>query len=688
VEPLQSTDPAHVGPYRLAARLGAGGMGRVYLAHSSAGRRVAVKVVHARFAADPGFRARFRREVAAARAVGGVFTASIVDADPEATSPWLATEYVAGPSLHAAVAEHGPFAVPEAERLGAALADALVAIHRSGVVHRDLKPANVLLGADGPRVIDFGIAHPADGTRITAAGGMIGSPGYMAPEQLMGPDGPTGPATDVFALGAVLVYATTGEGPFGRAAVPVLLYRLGHEEPRLDALPDAALRDLVAHCLRREPAARPTATAVLDALTARLQRAAPTGAWPPPAVAADITRVERELPAPPPPATSRRRVLIGAALGVATAAGGGVAALVLNSREDPAPAPVAAPPTSAPVTAVAGPRAGQQRWAAKLGTFINAGAAAGPELVYAGAKETVRALDRGTGEQRWSSPGDGEFRAVIALTADALYVGNADGHVYALDPATGERRWRRQVGEYADTDPVVVGNAVYAVGFPLSGSQHTGDVVALDAASGARRWSRTFPTRRKTVHVAGDTVLVAATDALVALDAASGAERWRRPLAEPSPAVSAAGTAYCGDKTGTLHALDLQTGDVQWTTSASPDELRLTPWLDPADGRIYLCDGAGNLVMVDPAQRATGWQFAAGASNPPVVRAGRAVVSGNRAVHAVDTATGRPQWRFDTPAYLDDLVRPAVTDDSVYFGDTEGGFFALDVAGGTAPAPG
>jgi outer membrane protein assembly factor BamB len=312
----------------------------------------------------------------------------------------------------------------------------------------------------------------------------------------------------------------------------------------------------------------------------------------------------------------------------------------------------------------------------------------GPDLVYVGAQQTLRAVDAGTGRQRWTAPGDGEFRAIIALTGDALYVGNADGHVYALDPATGDRRWRRQIGDYADTDPIVAGGVVYAVGFPPNSSERTGDVVALDARTGARRWTHTVPTRRKTVHVTGDTVLVAATDALLALDAASGAERWRRPLTEPSPAVSAGITVYCGDKAGTLHALDLETGDVGWTTSASPDELRLTPWLDPDDGRIYLCDGAGTLVMVDPAQRSAGWQFAAGASNPPVARAGRAIVSGNRAVHAVDTATGRPQWRFDTPVYLDDLVRPAVTDDSVYFGDTEGGFFALDVAGGSAPAPG
>ncbi|WP_214407233.1 serine/threonine-protein kinase, partial [Pseudonocardia lacus] len=325
---MQSTDPTHIGSFRLAARLGAGGMGRVYLAHSSAGRRVAVKVVHSRYAADAGFRARFRREVETARAVGGAFTASIVDADPDAASPWLATEFVAGPSLQAAVAEHGPFDVEAVLRLGAGLADALVAIHGAGVVHRDLKPANVLLAADGPRVIDFGIAHPADGTRITESGGVIGSPGYMAPEQLMSTAADAGPAIDVFALGAVLVFAATGQSPFGPAPAAVLLYRLTHEDPRLDAVPDAELRALLGRCLRKDPAERPAPSAVLDVLAARLTPASTVSisAWLPSAVAADITRVERELPAPPTDPlgrpTSRRRLLIGAAAGVVAAAGG------------------------------------------------------------------------------------------------------------------------------------------------------------------------------------------------------------------------------------------------------------------------------------------------------------------------------------------------------------------------------
>ncbi|WP_214401547.1 PQQ-binding-like beta-propeller repeat protein, partial [Pseudonocardia lacus] len=358
----------------------------------------------------------------------------------------------------------------------------------------------------------------------------------------------------------------------------------------------------------------------------------------------------------------------------------------------PSPTPSPAP------AAVAGPRTGRLRWRAQL-EYIGAGPVAGPDLVYVGDLRTVRALDVGTGEPRWSTPGDGEFRAALALDGATLVAANADGHVYALDAATGDLRWRRRVGDFTDTDPVVAGGGVYALGVPADDSSDTGDVVALDAGTGSRRWTRTVPVRRRNpVHVSGDTVLVSTADALLALDARSGSQRWSGALPEPGPAAAAAGTAYCGDATGAVHAFDLATGAALWTAGASPDELRGPPWLDAGPGRIYFCDGTGNLVMVDLAGRSVGWQVAAGASSPPVVRDGRAVVAGYHVVHAVDAVSGRPQWRFDAadaPAdpldgggYFDERPRPAVTDDSVYFADADGAFFALDVAGGDAQAPG
>ncbi|MEU4798031.1 serine/threonine-protein kinase [Streptomyces sp. NPDC023327] len=255
MQPLDADEPAVIGPYRLLGRLGSGGMGRVYLGRSEGGRTVAVKIVHPHFALVEEFRARFRREVAAARRVGGEWTAPVLDADPDAAVPWVATGYAAGPSLTEAVREGAPLPAHCVRVLGAGLAEALAHVHALGLVHRDVKPSNVLLTLDGPRLIDFGIARATDGTAsLTATGASIGSPGYMAPEQILG-RGVTG-AADVFSLGAVLVYAATGESPFPGDSSAGLLYKVVHEEPELGAL-SGGLRDLAAACLAKDPAARP-----------------------------------------------------------------------------------------------------------------------------------------------------------------------------------------------------------------------------------------------------------------------------------------------------------------------------------------------------------------------------------------------------------------------------------------------
>ncbi|UUN28514.1 serine/threonine-protein kinase [Streptomyces sp. FIT100] len=256
MHPLEAGEPGTIGAYRLLGRLGAGGMGRVYLARSEGGRTVAVKVVHPHFALDEQFRERFRREVAAARRVGGEWTAPVLDADPDAPVPWVATGYVAGPSLGQAVTEHGPLPEHTVRALGAGLAEALAAVHALDLVHRDVKPSNVLLTLDGPRLIDFGIARATDGTAsLTTTGVSVGSPGYMAPEQILGKGGVTG-AADVFSLGAVLAYGATGAAPFPGDSSAALLYKVVHEEPELGALA-GELRDVVAACLAKEPSARP-----------------------------------------------------------------------------------------------------------------------------------------------------------------------------------------------------------------------------------------------------------------------------------------------------------------------------------------------------------------------------------------------------------------------------------------------
>ncbi len=263
VAQLRPADPATIGPYRLLSRLGAGGMGQVFLARSPGGRLVAVKVIRPELADEAGFRARFAREVTAARNVSGMFTALVVDADTEGPVPWLATAYVPGPSLAELVHEQGPLPSGAVLTLAAGLAEGLGAIHAVGVVHRDLKPSNVLLAHDGPRVIDFGISRALESTMMTTTGMVLGSPGFMSPEQAKGE--PVGPPSDVFSLGAVLAYAATGQGPFGTGPTPALLYRAVNEAPHLDGLPQE-VRPVIERCLAKDPAARPTSAQLLAGL--------------------------------------------------------------------------------------------------------------------------------------------------------------------------------------------------------------------------------------------------------------------------------------------------------------------------------------------------------------------------------------------------------------------------------------
>ncbi|WP_077798991.1 serine/threonine-protein kinase [Streptomyces sp. JHA26] len=288
MRPLDVDEPTVVGPYRLLGRLGSGGMGRVYLGRSAGGRTVAVKIVHPHFALDEEFRVRFRREVEAARRVGGAWTAPVLDADPDARVPWVATAYAAGPSLTAAVADGGPLPAHTVRALGAGLGEALAAVHELGLVHRDVKPSNVLLTLDGPLLIDFGIARATGGTAsLTSTGVSIGSPGYMSPEQILG-KGVTG-AADVFSLGAVLAFAATGRPPFPGDSSAALLYKVVHEEPELDAL-DGELGVLVRQCLAKEPGARPAPGEVARRLAPDGAARLVAGGWLPGALVEQVSR--------------------------------------------------------------------------------------------------------------------------------------------------------------------------------------------------------------------------------------------------------------------------------------------------------------------------------------------------------------------------------------------------------------
>ncbi|MGW7329391.1 serine/threonine-protein kinase [Streptomyces sp. NPDC054840] len=291
---LRREDPRVVGSFRLHRRLGAGGMGVVYLGSDRRGQRVALKVIRPDLAEDQEFRSRFAREVSAARRIRGGCTARLVAADLEAERPWFATQYVPGPSLHDKVAEEGTLTAAQIAAVGAALSEGLVAVHEAGVVHRDLKPSNILLSPKGPRIIDFGIAWATGASTLTHVGTAVGSPGFLAPEQVRG--AAVTPATDVFALGATLAYAATADSPFGHGSSEVMLYRVVHEEPHLQGVPDA-LAPLVRACLAKDPEERPSTLQLsmrLKEIAAREAQGLPDGR--PPAQRARVERPTGRLP--------------------------------------------------------------------------------------------------------------------------------------------------------------------------------------------------------------------------------------------------------------------------------------------------------------------------------------------------------------------------------------------------------
>ncbi|MCT7356226.1 bifunctional serine/threonine-protein kinase/ABC transporter substrate-binding protein [Streptomyces sp. 15-116A] len=348
MQPLGSGDPARIGTYRVLGRLGAGGMGVVLLGRSPGGALVAIKLIRAEYAEDASFRARFRREVDIARQVRTRYAVPVVDADTETASPWLATEFVPGPSLADATAATGPLPAASVRALGAMLAEALDAVHGAGMVHRDVKPGNVLLALDGPRLIDFGIARALDDTVLTATDVVIGSPGFLSPEQAQGR--PVGPASDIFSLGCVLAWAATGVRPFGTGPVEALLFRTVHDPADLATVP-AELRPLIEACLAKDPARRPTAAT----LRATWAEDTPADGWLPPAVThliaersatmlalPDIEATQADAAAtrpvePPQRPLARRRLLTYVTAGVATVATGGSTAWILMRDEKKQP---------------------------------------------------------------------------------------------------------------------------------------------------------------------------------------------------------------------------------------------------------------------------------------------------------------------------------------------------------------
>jgi outer membrane protein assembly factor BamB len=640
LNPLEADDPRVIGDFRLQARLGAGGMGRVYLGFSPAGRAVAVKVIHPHLARDPAFAARFRREVSAAQAVNAVYAAPVVAAGPDDDPPWLATAFVPAPTLHDVVAAAGPLPEEAVWKLAAGLAEGLQAVHASGLVHRDLKPGNVLLAADGPRVIDFGIARVLEGTRLTTTDGVLGTPTYMSPEQAQGHS--VDPPSDIFSLGGVVYFAATGQAPFGGGLPAALLYRIVFDEPSLDGLPPQ-LRSLVAACLDKDPAARPTpgqlASALMPAMPAgSLPTAARVAFWPEP-----VARFIHDYQARLDPEGAQA-----------------APAFAAQARAGQAPAgqaPLARQATAASQAAFASPA--PSTWPAPGAT--SGWQPAGEPTVRPAAGGGRHARESGLGTEM------GRRRALAALAgAAAAGLGIAGWEVAQHLPARADAK--KLAASQFNLPKVPSGTVAWRfnANAPVSSVAQAGNVVyaatnanaifALNATTGKQIWKRTTTTElNDQLLVTGSSVVIAGGNGPYALAAATGSQLWSRKSDDSSPMVGAGGVAYLAyaaksDVTGGVTALDPASGGILWTFEFGPvSDIAGEPAV--ADGVVYVTSSDGELFALSVAngakrQRVTGFgAFGAGpiAVINGVVYAGVGDKKGT--VAAVDVASGKTLWR-------------------------------------------
>ncbi|MFF8381677.1 protein kinase [Streptomyces sp. NPDC015661] len=671
--PLRGTDaeryaeePEYAGDYRLQACLGAGGMGVVHLAASASGLRLAVKVVHARYAEDPEFRARFRQEVAAARRVSGAFTAPVVDADPDAVRPWMATLYVPGPTLADQVKRNGPLSPAELRRLTAGLAEALRDIHRAGVVHRDLKPSNVLLTDTGPKVIDFGISRPVDSDLHTETGKLIGSPPFMAPEQFQRPK-EVGPAADVFALGSVLVHAATGHGPFDSDSPYIVAYQVVHDEPDLTGVP-TDLAPLVARCLAKDPADRPTPAQIMRALlppsyaadafipAQRRRPALPEGdGGPAPAWDAD-TPVRAAVPTPPRRRPRfggriRPRPTIAVAAALALTAAGLYAALSRPAHDGPA-----APTRPEEVaTAFAG-------WHTALQKH---GQAAAPACTH---------------------------------DAGALYCAARGVGMARLDPVTGQVLWSRTapVEQGPQDAPVLLADGLVGAAAP------TAPLQAYAAGDGAPGWAAGTELPEAYRPAGSAVVLSDGVGGIRAVDARSGKELWRHGLTgfgvpRPGPYDAPSGLLTVSEASGDaahtrVGAVRPATGEVvrQWNLDGN-----LAPLGRTGDGTLVLAAFYGAdaslvdaLVLLGPdgddsAVRRLSLPYRMDLRGIAVSGAVVHLLDANGHLTAFDTAApkGRVLWELETAA--GNVSAPVLgPGDRLYFSVQDGRLLAVDTARG------
>ncbi|MFJ4324893.1 PQQ-binding-like beta-propeller repeat protein [Streptomyces tricolor] len=713
---LRATDPRRIGPYDVTHRLGAGGMGEVYLARSRTGLRLAVKVVRAEHAEDRTFRARFRHEVRAARTVGGAdtYTARVVDADTEAERPWMATEFVSGPNLRDAVLDHGALPGPAVRILAAALGEALAAIHAKGLVHRDLKPSNILLGPDGPRVIDFGIVRALEATALTRTGAVVGSVGYVSPEQIRN-GGQVGPPSDVFSLGAVLAYAAAGREPFGEGQDSVVLLRILTRDFDLSGVPEG-IRPLVASCLREDPLERPEPAEVVAGagFTPKTLRTAARPGWYGPAATAHPptddrpSGVEYLAPTPPPPSTTPEPPLSNGApvpdppptpadppatgtppTSAGTSAGG---APSVSAGTSAGGAPSVS--TSTTPTGRLGPVAPGRRRLLKTfvgGAGVVAGAGVGAWVWrYGFGTESRGGADRSPGRSATGADRPAVLRwqydlgglggldgACCALSPDGsvVYAGTSGGVLHAISRG-GSRRWKVRLGDDVST-PVATRDAVYCVvGFEAE------DVRRLTAVSpsGSPLWTRTLGDRGYAVPVLlGADVLVSigGTDAGgLRRYASDGSETWtaKTPAGPTGTPVVAAGTIYTGSYGDALLALDARDGSRKWQVSAGAD--------------VTVLALAGTTLFTDSAAERQGHRVTDGrrlwrteADAGPLTGGGRALAVGTEsaAVYAVRAADGSRAWTYALKGAAAD-ARAVVVGDTVYARAGEG-VWALDLNG-------
>ncbi|HEY6278148.1 MAG TPA: PQQ-binding-like beta-propeller repeat protein [Streptosporangiaceae bacterium] len=727
MEPLRAADPRQIGVYRLRARLGSGGMGQVFLGYSPAGRAVAVKVIHRELAGDPEFRTRFRREVAAASAVSGAYTAPVVAAGPDDDPPWLATVFVPGPSLAEAVATAGPLPPPSVWKLAAGLVEALEAVHSAGLVHRDLKPANILLALDGPRVIDFGISRALEKTAMTSTGMIVGTPSFMSPEQAEGSR--AGPPSDVFSLGGVIVFAATGAGPFGHGPQASMLYRVVHAKPELAEVPGGP-RELAAACLAKAPAERPGLAALAAAAAGRVAAAGDelSSFWPVAVtglirthqarVATEVRDGLARLSPPPrpageagppggtavaPPTAPLAPSVTAAATRRSTAAEPALAVIpgptAVSTDPVPGPALPADRVTTGPPGGGAGPGLTRRRVFVGLAVLAGAGlAGAGWDLSQAGAAQPghpahpasgirPRAAGRhgpaaqpGTsppqaGGQRWAFPAGGVVTG-IALAGGRVFAGSADFAVYGLRASDGRRLWAFRTGGPVQSRIAVAAGIVYAGG-------NDNHVYALDTGTGRKIWAfATGGSVASVIAVAGGAVYAGSGDeTLYALRVSDGQKLWGASVSGVNGIAVADGVVYAAGADDMVHALRASTGGSLWT---APTGIGGTSQVTEAAGVVYAGSGDGRLHALRAGTGGKLWDFPAdGAVQSQIAVAGGAVcfgTNGNK-VYAVGAGSGRQRWVAATNGPVTSGI--AVAGGIVYAGGNDGTVRALRVAGGS-----